>query len=876
MNEAEERLARRQAQAAQRESEARFRRMADKIRDGLTIVEHGKVVYINDRACEIFGYPRDELVQLSILELAAPEEKERLGQVVAGIQQMGTAPRELEFWTVAKDGTRRCVQNRYAASREGDRVVGYYVVTTDVTERKLLEQEVEQRRLYLESVLACAPDAIVTLDARHKILEWNPGAARLFGYTQEEAVGRDLDELIAGSDAAMLEQATGFTREVLAGRPIPPTETVRYRKDGGPVDVIVSGSPILIGNELVGVVGIYTDISGRKRARRLLRALNQAALAMREALTPEEIFAAVGEELKKLGFSCMLLPAHASRSGLYGGYVTLEASALEAAEELVGLKPRDLWARIEDLDVYREVVRERMTVFIERGEDVLRQALPGPMQGLAGQLARVLEMPKAVAAPLIVGDEAIGVFSVHADDLTEDDLPAFTAFAHQMAAAWRKAQLFEQAQEELAERVRAEEMLRRRNRELTTLYEVGHDISATLDLPTVLERIATHARDLMGADGSELYLLEPDGQTLRAIVAVGAYERQLKAISLRLGEGLVGHVARSGEAEVVNDVSHDPRNVYVPGVPEEGCALMCAPLVSKGQAMGVMALARLKESVSERGLFDEADLEFLIALARQAAVAIENARLFARAQQHAAELAQALEHQQELDRLKNEFIQNVSHELRAPLAITRGYADLLESGQLGELQPDQQKPVAIVARRVRMLAKLVDDLTASLETERKKLKREWVNLASLVREQLADFQVAAGQAELSLTAQITPDLPPVFGDPMHLRRVLDNLVGNALKFTPAGGHIVVRLLQDDQNLVLEVADSGIGIPADQMGRIFERFYQVDGSVSRRYSGAGLGLALVKEIIEAHGGTVGVQSEVGVGSTFTVTLPVAGE
>jgi signal transduction histidine kinase len=142
-----------------------------------------------------------------------------------------------------------------------------------------------------------------------------------------------------------------------------------------------------------------------------------------------------------------------------------------------------------------------------------------------------------------------------------------------------------------------------------------------------------------------------------------------------------------------------------------------------------------------------------------------------------------------------------------------------------------------------------------------------------MRKLLADFQVAAEQAGLSLTAQIADDLPPVSGDSQHLLRVMDNLLGNALKFTPAGGQISVSLWRDGAHAVLEVADTGIGIPHDQLGRVFERFYQVDGSMTRRYGGTGLGLALVKEIVEAHGGQVGVSSVLGQGSTFTVRLPI---
>ncbi len=120
-------------------------------------------------------------------------------------------------------------------------------------------------------MLACAPDAIVTLDGQHNILEWNPGAERLFGYTPQEMVGRNLDDLITGPDANVFEEATGLTRRILAGKSVPATEMVRYRKNGSPVDVIASGSPILIGDEVTGVVVVYTDITERKRMEKQLR-----------------------------------------------------------------------------------------------------------------------------------------------------------------------------------------------------------------------------------------------------------------------------------------------------------------------------------------------------------------------------------------------------------------------------------------------------------------------------------------------------------------------------------------------------------------------------------------------------------------------------
>lgn len=467
---------------------------------------------------------------------------------------------------------------------------------------------------------------------------------------------------------------------------------------------------------------------------------------------------------------------------------------------------------------------------------------------------------KAIAGvPLSVGSRVTGVLSVDNNrtgrQFAEHDVHVLSTLADSAAIAIETAQLYQDAH--------------RRAGELAALLEIDRHISSTLELPVVLERIATHARELLKSDDSEVYMLEPDGQTLRAIVAMGRYADAIKAHPLMLGQGIVGYVAHSRVAELVNYSERDPRSVRIPDTPEEHEALMCAPLISKGQMLGVMAVVRS----GDRPLFQQSDLDFLKGLSGQAAIAIENARMYATERQRTIELARALEQQRELDRMKNEFIQNISHELRTPLAIVRGYAELLDSGELGELPRNQRESVNVMARRSRMLSKMLDDLLAILAAETHKMAMEPVDLAQLLETMLVDFQAVAKQSDIALTADIAAELPPVAGDQVHLRRVFDNLLGNALKFTPAGGTVTVRLLPVDANLVLEVADTGIGIPADKLGRIFDRFYQVDGSTTRRYSGVGLGLALVKEIVESHGGQVMVESQPGKGSMFRVTLPV---
>lgn len=257
------------------------------------------------------------------------------------------------------------------------------------------------------------------------------------------------------------------------------------------------------------------------------------------------------------------------------------------------------------------------------------------------------------------------------------------------------------------------------------------------------------------------------------------------------------------------------------------------------------------------------------------AMAADNARLYAAEQERADALTAALARQQELDRLKDEFIQNSSHELRTPLAVAMGYVDLVSDEIVGELRSTQHTMLKSAQSRLYSLYQIVMDLTTLAVLREGTHRSETVHLEALVQEVVEDFQALAIQNQLTLHGQIDPDLPPMQGNPIHLWQMLDNLLSNAVKFTPQGGTVSVHLSATAGQLILEVADTGIGIAPEQTERIFERFYQVDGSMTRRYGGTGLGLALVKEIAEKHRGRVSVSSTIGQGSTFRVHFPVAG-
>jgi signal transduction histidine kinase len=461
-----------------------------------------------------------------------------------------------------------------------------------------------------------------------------------------------------------------------------------------------------------------------------------------------------------------------------------------------------------------------------------------------------------LCVPIKIDNRVIGVINSESsvvDDFDAQDERLMETIAGQLATA--------------IQRIRAFEAERRRAAELESLRQASLQHSSTLDLRRVLAAILENALKLTGAFTSSIFLYDEGRLNFGMAIWADGIKRQ--GYDKPKSGDLTSRVAESGQMIAVPDLR---RSKFSEGSESQG-AILGLPLINQGRVLGVMNLSWIASPHE----FDENELRVLRLLADQAAIALANAYLYTEAQERAAELAQSLAQREELVRLKNEFIQNVSHELRTPLAIARGYTDLLDKEEFGSLNDAQRDAVNILSRRINMLIKLVDDLVTILEAEALEIKLEEVNLAELVERVIKDFGPVAANKQLRLITNIQWDNeakpPMVRGTSSHLNRLLDNLVGNAIKFTPAGGTITIVLHREGSLVALEVSDEGIGIPAEKIERIFERFYQVDGSTKRRFGGTGLGLALVKEIAEAHNGHVSVQSEVGKGSTFTVILPL---
>ena len=285
------------------------------------------------------------------------------------------------------------------------------------------------------------------------------------------------------------------------------------------------------------------------------------------------------------------------------------------------------------------------------------------------------------------------------------------------------------------------------------------------------------------------------------------------------------------------------------------------------------ALTDLK--LLERGDLDQAVTEQIIQL--RSALQAANRTLERRVEERTAELQKALERVSELSQLKANFVSNISHELRTPLTHIKGYVELLVTESLGAITDEQRHALQVSQQSTGRLEALIEDLILFSLASRGELRilHETVDLRRLVNLSIKAVTSKAEDRGVSLNVILDEDVPPVQADPQKIAWVLNQLLDNGIKFTPSGGRVVVNVKREGENLIIvSVTDTGIGIPSSRLEDIFEPFHQLDSSSTRRYGGTGLGLSLVRQIIEAHGSMIEMQSIEGHGSTFKFPLLVA--
>jgi signal transduction histidine kinase len=389
-------------------------------------------------------------------------------------------------------------------------------------------------------------------------------------------------------------------------------------------------------------------------------------------------------------------------------------------------------------------------------------------------------------------------------------------------------------------------------------------MTSSLEPPVVLDAIVNILKRVLDCRGSCIFLLDVEAQQLEIKASAGIPMRYRQDVRIDVGEGVLGQVVEQALPVYVAEATKWPDFRYFdPDVR----SLLVVPLITKNRVIGTLSVDDLRAEA-----FSDDVGRLLTIAAAQAAVAIENAQLYDGLKERAQKLEEAYAELQEADRLKDEFVQNVSHELRTPLTFIRAYVELFIEGTLGPLTDAQRESLEIVIQRTEAITDLVNDILTLQQLDQRRIEAGPVEVAQLVESAVKSARPSAAQAGIELRTEVTEALPPIRGDEGRLRQVLDNLLGNAIKFSPDGGTIVVRACSTEDGAQIAVIDQGIGIPANKQDKIFERFYQVDGSSRRRFPGTGLGLAIAKRIVDAHDGKIWVESGEGEGSTFYFTLP----
>ena len=379
------------------------------------------------------------------------------------------------------------------------------------------------------------------------------------------------------------------------------------------------------------------------------------------------------------------------------------------------------------------------------------------------------------------------------------------------------------------------------------LLNIARDLGATLDLDRLLDHIVHVAAELSNASAASILLYDPQRKILRFQTATNLSDTLQKGTEVPLENSIAGQALKRRVPIRRQEAQKDPNHYrHLDEVTHtQTKALIAIPLIAQEQPIGVL------EAINKRdgSMFTDVDEEILTVLGAQAAVAIQNSRLFQ----------------------QSDLISELVHEIRTPLGAILAGAQLLRLPHLPvEERLHTIDAIEHEARHLNELTTAFLDL-ARLESGRARFKRTQFDFVALTNEVMQLFSSKAAERDIVIAADVPPDLPPLYADRGKIRQVLINLVSNAIKYNKPGGQIRIAARHEPHALVFSVSDTGAGIPPEHQKHLFQKFYRVPGS-SKKATGTGLGLHICKRIVEAHDGSILVESKVGKGTTFTVTLP----
>lgn len=546
--------------------------------------------------------------------------------------------------------------------------------------------------------------------------------------------------------------------------------------------------------------------------------------------------------------------------GATAGSLLLDEGVNFAFRAFVGYAPELRQVKIPPASSFIPRLRQGEIVHVHDIANTNTNVFPEQVSEGLMRYGRVREIRETLAAPLLRGELMIGYITVDSfkpgTQFTENDKEALSYLASVATIAIHNAQLLnaERAARNLAE----------------TLGELGQQLVASLEVNKILSQVLDALFRLTPCDAADI-LMTHNGDVIQVQQrTTGDFPRPPAHFRLELEHTAnLRQAAQQRNPLLTTDTGQVPGWVYSPETAWIRSHI-AAPFFLDKELAGFLCVsgARVQQ-------FNQTDSETLAALIPLVTIALRNAGLFQEALSARERAETAYEDLRRLDAMKSQFIQNVSHELRTPLAIVKGYLDLVLDASFGfKLEPNMEQALKAMQTHTNRLTSLVESITTLENVETGQLERNPQPILPVFMRALQAVRQKAERNHVEMLVELDQQLPQVNLDPQQLGLALWHLLDNAIKFNRPGGRIWVNAQQQGDEIICSIRDEGIGIPLSEQVRIFERFYQVDGSTKRRYEGMGLGLSIAREVVEKHGGRIWVYSEgVDTGAIFKITLPV---
>ena len=516
-------------------------------------------------------------------------------------------------------------------------------------------------------------------------------------------------------------------------------------------------------------------------------------------------------------------------------------------------------------DIDADIGQLRTTIQLATVGAVFLAVLAGWL--MSRQITRPIRQLAVASEQVAQGDLSTAV-----EVRSSNEIGVLASSFNQMLESLKKSR--NELEQRVVDLQRAESDLRRYTEQLEALRKASLYLTSSLALQPLLEVILEQTLKMVPADNAHIFLYDGKRLTFGAVRWVDELKHGPYADPRQ--NGLTYTVARSGERVAIPDMNNHPLYQDQP----RNAAIIGIPLISSGQVRGVMNVAYDKPHA-----YDEAEIRIIELLADQAAVAIMNAQLYEQVQNYTveleqrvvertAELAVAKNKAEEADRLKSAFLATMSHELRTPLNSIIGFTGIMLQGLAGPLNDEQTKQLGMVNSSASHLLDLINDVLdiSKIEAGQLEITSELFNMREVIDKVVLAVRPQFERKDLALVTTIAPDVDQIVCDERRVEQILINLVGNAIKFTEKG-EVSIECEISNGWLMTRVVDTGMGIKAKDMDILFEAFQQIDTGLTRQHEGTGLGLSICKKLLEALGGEIWVESEWGVGSTFTFTLPM---